>query len=82
MNKIKNYGALLSHGDVESRKIVLDITNRTLNRLDAYQRIKSIMRLDGDILHIGMKSWDLSKKKHVYLLGAREGMQPYGNGSR
>lgn len=70
MNKIKNYDALLSHGDVKSRKIVLDITNKTLNRLDAYQRIKSIMHLKGNILHIGKKSWDLSKKKHVYLLGA------------
>ena len=70
MNKIKNYDALLSHGDAESRKIVLDITNRTLQRLDSYHRIKSIMHLDGDILHIGNKSWDLSKKRHVYLLGA------------
>ena len=71
MNKIKNYDALLSHGDAESRKIVLDITNQTLQRLDSYHRIKSIMHLDGDILHIGNKSWDLSKKRHVYLLGAR-----------
>ena len=39
MNKIKNYDTLVSHGDVASRKIVLDITNRTLARLDAYQRI-------------------------------------------
>lgn len=70
MNKIKNYDSLISHGDIESRKIVLDITNRTLQRLDAYERIKSIMHVDGDILHIGTKSWDLSKKKHVYLLGA------------
>ncbi len=26
MQKIRNYNALTSHGDVESRKIVLDIT--------------------------------------------------------
>ena len=70
MKKIKNYDVLTSHGDVESRKIVLDITDKTLQRLDAYNRIKSIMRLEGDILHIGTKTWDLSKKKHVYLLGA------------
>ena len=70
MKKIKNYDALTSHGDVKSRKIVLDITEKTLQRLDAYERIKSIMHLEGDILHIGTKTWDLSKKKHVYLLGA------------
>ncbi|MCC8166341.1 MAG: glycerate-2-kinase family protein, partial [Planctomycetes bacterium] len=50
--------------------MVLDITEKVLERLDSYQRIKSIMRLDGDILTIGVKQWDLSKKRHVYLLGA------------
>lgn len=41
-----------------------------MQKLDARGRIKSIMRLDGDMLHIGVKSWDLSKKRNVYLLGA------------
>jgi len=68
--KIKNYNEIVSRGDSESRKIVLDITEKTLKRLDSYERIKSITRLDGDILHIGTKSWDLSKKKNIYLLGA------------
>lgn len=70
MKKIKNYDKLIDHGDVESRKVVLEITDKTLQRLDAYYRIKSIMKLKGDILHISSKSWDLSKKKHIYLLGA------------
>lgn len=70
MKKIKNYDSLISHGDRESRKVVLEITEKTLQRLDSYQRIKSIMHLEGDILHIGSKTWDLSKKRHVYLLGA------------
>ena len=60
--KIRNRDQILSHGDVESRRIVLDITEKTLQKLDARGRIKSIMRLDGDMLHIGVKSWDLSKK--------------------
>jgi glycerate 2-kinase len=55
---------------VESRRIVLDITEKTLQKLDSRGRIKSIMRLDGDMLHIGVKSWNLSKKRNVYLLGA------------
>lgn len=70
MNKIRNCSSLLSHGNIESRKIVLDITDKTLQRLDSYHRIKSIMHMDGDILHIGTKTWDLSQKRHVYLLGA------------
>lgn len=70
MDKIRNYQDLISHGDTQSRKIVLDIAEKTLRKLDAYHRIKSIMHLDGDLLHIGTKSWDLSKKKRIYLLGA------------
>lgn len=70
MKKIKNYDDLISHGDVASRKIVLDVTEKTLQQLDAYERIKSITRLDSNILHIGTKSWDLSKKRNVYLVGA------------
>ena len=68
--KIKNRKTLLSHGDIESRRVVLDITEAVLKRLDSYQRIKSIMRLEGNILHVGTKSWDLSRKRNVYLLGA------------
>ena len=51
--KIKNREALLSHGDIDGRKIVLDITEKTLQHLDAYERIKSIARMEGDVLCIG-----------------------------
>ena len=68
--KIKNRSALLTSGDVESRRIVLDITEKTLQRLDAGARIKSIMHRDGPLLRIGEKTWDLSKKRHVYMIGA------------
>lgn len=68
--KIKNCDRLLDHGCEESRRIVLDITERTLQRLDAYQRIKSIMHMEGDTLVIGKRRWDLSQKRRVYLLGA------------
>lgn len=68
--KIKNRDELLSHGDIESKRIVLDITEKTLQYLDAYGRIKSIAHMEGDILHIGTRQWDLSKKRNVYLLGA------------
>ncbi len=69
-NKIKNSAELLSHGDVASRKIVLDITEATLQYLDAYERIKSIASYDGKILKIGTRTWDLTKKRNVYLVGA------------
>ena len=68
--KIKNRAQLLDHGDAESRRIVLDLAEATLQKLDAYTRIKSILHLDGDILRIGERTWDLSKKRNVYLIGA------------
>lgn len=68
--KIKNREALLSHGDTDGRKIVLDITEKTLQHLDAYERIKSIAHMEGSVLCIGSRRWDLSKKRNVYLLGA------------
>ncbi|EYR77684.1 glycerate kinase [Shinella sp. DD12] len=70
MKKIKNSEVLLAQGDVDSRRIVLEIADRTLERLDSYHRIRSIMRMEGDVLHIGTRSWDLSKKRNVYLFGA------------
>lgn len=68
--KIKNTPEILARGDVSSKKIVLELTDRTLQKLDAYHTIKRLMRLEGEMLYIGTKSWDLSKKRHVYLLGA------------
>lgn len=68
--KIKNRDTLLSHGDRESRKIVLDIAEATLRQLDARERIRSIAHMEGDVLCIGERRWDLRKKRHVYLLGA------------
>jgi glycerate 2-kinase len=70
MKKIRNSTELLSQGDVASRRIVLEIADRTLDRLDSYQRIRSIMHMEGDVLHIGTRSWDLARKRNVYLIGA------------
>lgn len=69
MRKIRNYDELVAVGDSESRRIVLDLAEATLQRLDSYRRITSIMWLDGDVLTIGERSWDLSRKRHVYLVG-------------
>ncbi len=70
MLKIRNFEALISHGETHSRRVVLEIADKTLRRLDAYSRIGSIAHLDGSSLHIGTRTWDLSKKRHVYLVGA------------
>ncbi|BDC45970.1 glycerate kinase type-2 family protein [Paraburkholderia terrae] len=49
---------------------MLEIADRTLERLDSYRRIRNIMRMEGSVLHVGTRSWDLSLKRNVYLIGA------------
>ena len=68
--KIKNREELLSYGCRQSRRVVLDITDSVLKELDAYGRIRSILKCEGNLLKIGERCWDLSKKRHVYLIGA------------
>lgn len=68
--KIRNKDILLSHGCTKGRRIILDITEKTLQKLDSRTRIHSIAHREGSVLHIGNKSWDLSQKRHIYLIGA------------
>lgn len=70
MEKIKNFRELLNHGDVESRKVVLKILDQVLCRMDSYSRIKNLVKLDGDILHVGIKQINLKEKKRIFLIGA------------
>ena len=43
VKKIRNRDEILSHGDKKSRQVVLDIAEKTLQKLDSRERIKSIM---------------------------------------
>lgn len=70
MDKIRNSSEILAQGDVSSRHVVLEIADKTLARLDSYQRIRSIMRMEGSLLRIGVRSWNLASKRNVYLFGA------------
>lgn len=70
MKKIKNAEVLLGTGDSKSREIVLGILDRTLARMDSYYVLKGMTSLKGKILTIGEKSWDLTQKRNIYLIGA------------
>ena len=61
---------MLFRSNAASRELVLKIVDATLQRLDSYERIKSIMRLEGDVLHIGQRHWNLREKRNIYLFGA------------
>ena len=68
--KIKNRNALLRHGDIESKRILLDIADETLRQLDAQHRIKNLLHIHKGRLIIGKRTWDLQKQRRIYLLGA------------
>lgn len=78
--KIKNWEQLLDHGVTASRTFVLELTEQVLERLDSYKRIKELISLKGNLLKIGTRTWDLERKRNVYLIGAGEGMQCHGKG--
>ena len=65
--KIKNAPELLSHGDTESRRIVLEVTDEVLKRLDSYHRLRSFIRLEDHVLHIGKRSLDLNDYGRIYV---------------
>ena len=54
MKKIRNYSAITSHGDVPARKMVLDLMDRVLQEVDSYQRIRDVMHVEGNVLHVGV----------------------------
>lgn len=68
--KIKNRDKLLSAGDIEARKIVLDIIEESLQALDASHIISDLLKLDGNMLQIGNRQWDLDLKRRVLVIGA------------
>lgn len=70
MKVIKNSEELLSVGNRESRKVVLEILDETLERLNSYNLLKKMVTLEGDVLHIGNRQWNLNEKNNVYLIGA------------
>ncbi len=73
MTIIKNTNQLLSHGNVEQRKISLDIMEYALNAIDSYKAVKRLVRVDGDILTIDSLTYDLSKIGDMYVVGAGKG---------
>lgn len=68
MSKIKNRQELSHNGKNEHRKIVLDILEQTLEKMDVSVTLEKLIDLRGGILRIGKYSWNLALKRHVYLI--------------
>jgi len=68
--KIKNRKELLSAVGTTARRFVVDIMEATLQAIDGYHLIKECLHVDGDHLLVGDHTWDLRKKRHLYVIGA------------
>jgi glycerate 2-kinase len=68
--KIRNKDELLAYGVLDSRRIVVEITEQVLQKLDAYERLKALVRLEGNFLLVGNRHWDLTQKRHIYVFCA------------
>lgn len=69
--KIRNGEELLSHGDVSSRQLVLEVADQVLLRLDSCDRLKSMVRREGSWLSVGRsRRVNLDQYRRVYAFSA------------
>jgi len=67
---IKNSEELLSHGFVEGRKKALDIMERALSAVNPLDAVKKYVKLEGNLLFVGEKCFDLENVLNIYAIGA------------
>jgi len=73
---IKNKKQLVSHGNIEGRKVALDIIEHVLKAIDTYEATKRLVRLDGEMLKVDRLEFDLSEKENIYVIGAGKASFP------
>jgi glycerate-2-kinase len=74
---IKNKKELLSHGNLEGRKIALDIIEHTLRETIPYTFVKKVISIKGEYLQVdtseGPVEFYLPAVKNMYVLGGGKG---------
>jgi glycerate-2-kinase len=86
--RILNWDMLASHGNIDGRKAALAILEAGLQASDPYNNTRKLLHLEGNILTVSSKEFepkddprsgpeviDLSKVRHIYVLGAAKGVQ-------
>jgi len=83
---IRNLDTLLSHGNIEGRRVVLDILEAALPAPDPYENTKKVVRLEGNRLIIGNPElsepagqepveYDLDDINNIYVVGGGKSAQ-------
>jgi len=85
LDVIKNADVLTSHGNIEGRKILVEIMNAGLKAADPYPNTLKLVRVEDNKLIVGNKEFnklsgepavfDLSKTKNIYVIGGGKAVQ-------
>ncbi|MBC7090978.1 MAG: DUF4147 domain-containing protein [Nitrososphaeria archaeon] len=91
MGVIKNFGNLISHGNIEGRKVVLDVLEAGLEASDPYDNVRKLIKLDGKILKVDCRQipgftsdgnmvtepliFDLNEVGNIYVVGGGKAAQ-------
>jgi len=67
---IKNTEKLVAKGNVEGRKVALEVLDYAIKKIDTYNAVKKMARIENNTLLIGEIEYDLSKLRDIYVLGA------------
>src|SRR5690554_3702737 len=86
--RILNLEDLCSHGNINGRKLIVEILEACLKAADPYNNTKMLMRIEGKKLIVGSNSFkpngdpnnceeifDLDDIGRIYVLGAGKGVQ-------
>ena len=65
---VKNVDELLSHGNVEGRKIALNIIDYAIREIDNYVLTRGMVRVVGSKFLVGDLKFDLKKVRNLSLI--------------
>jgi len=73
---VKNADELLSHGETDLRRALIDAVECALENVDPYRLTKQLVRLNGDILEVRELQFDLRRTGKIYVVGAGKASFP------
>lgn len=73
---VKNYDALLAHGEAKTRKAALDIAEAAIRRAIPYHETLRLIQRGPDSISIGERTVLLRDIDHIYVVGVGKGAYP------
>ena len=72
----ENYNQLVSHGCRQGREMALDILDYCLKQVNAREATKRFVKLNGNLLQVGERTFDLAQIRHIYVVGSGKATFP------